>query len=965
MPREPILSGTMPSESSSSPGHSGRAGNKRLFESLCCVHIALFASVFYFWTARHTSTGWGSRDPDGYYELLTAGFRSGHLYVPKAPHPLLLALADPYDPVANAPYRVHDMSLYHGHYYLYYGVTPVLILFWPIAAVTGWYVSQPLAVALFCTGAVWVGIAILLAARRRYFPEASSLALLAAAVCLAFATPLMLLVQAAEFYQVAISCAIFMQVLMLAALYRSLHSPRQGVLWLAAAGLFFGLTMGSRPSYIFGVVALLVPIAAAVRSAGSDRVVRRRMIERLAAFTFVPVGICAAGLMAYNWLRFGSATEFGVYYMLSGGTTTREHGYGSQSLANLLPNLYGYLFSPGTWQSYFPFFGEDAGQPFGLLRYLPWTWLALLPFVFADKAGAGGTAERVTFSRVLAIALLGNLGFLCMFPWLNARYSGDFANCALLLSGFGALALSERASRGRFRIIAGLGLIVGAAISVFLSFGVFFGAFPTKDTFLEVARLLNAPGYYWQRAHGVQFGGLRIDVRLPANPGELPEPLFETGLESDRRDWLQVDYPSPGNARLGLFHAGTGVLEGDEFPIPADRRLAIEVRSGSLIPPFGHPVFATWSREDYDAARRDLQVKVNGTEVLRAAFESYDSTPANLRLGKVGWPAGIVAQRFTGEIQSVGRLPLVKPEKLVSAFKDPEPVQLSLFLPTLRQNGAEPILLTGQGMESDLLYCVYDRDHQVRFALDHYGAGGPKSEPVTFDPRAPHQLIVCMSSLSASPPADRLLIVFDGRTIMNVRQHYYPSTPASAILGFNAFGSSAAGKQFTGRIISVGQVPLATLPAPMLASGAFGSIEMSVQFPYDMIGLSEPLVVTGEKGAGDFVYVNYVDLHHIIVGFDHWAHGGFQSDPIEVDYGVVHHIAVNMDSLYPAGSASASPGRVHVSIDGEVVLDQKGRCYPSGSDEIRIGENTIGGSTCGPVFSGQVLSIERFPAPRQ
>jgi hypothetical protein len=140
---------------------------------------------------------------------------------------------------------------------------------------------------------------------------------------------------------------------------------------------------------------------------------------------------------------------------------------------------------------------------------------------------------------------------------------------------------------------------------------------------------------------------------------------------------------------------------------------------------------------------------------------------------------------------------------------------------------------------------------------------------------------------------------------------------------------------------------------------------MSVQFPYDMIGLSEPLVVTGEKGAGDFVYVNYVDLHHIIVGFDHWAHGGFQSDPIEVDYGVVHHIAVNMDSLYPAGSASASPGRVHVSIDGEVVLDQKGRCYPSGSDEIRIGENTIGGSTCGPVFSGQVLSIERFPAPRQ
>ena len=41
------------------------------------------------------------------------------------PHPALLAMADPYDPVANAPYRVHDMTLYKGHYYLYFGVSPV------------------------------------------------------------------------------------------------------------------------------------------------------------------------------------------------------------------------------------------------------------------------------------------------------------------------------------------------------------------------------------------------------------------------------------------------------------------------------------------------------------------------------------------------------------------------------------------------------------------------------------------------------------------------------------------------------------------------------------------------------------------------------------------------------------------------------------------------------------------------
>lgn len=38
----------------------------------------------------------------------------------------MLALPDPYDPNANAPYRFHDMSLYAGRYYMYFGPTAAL-----------------------------------------------------------------------------------------------------------------------------------------------------------------------------------------------------------------------------------------------------------------------------------------------------------------------------------------------------------------------------------------------------------------------------------------------------------------------------------------------------------------------------------------------------------------------------------------------------------------------------------------------------------------------------------------------------------------------------------------------------------------------------------------------------------------------------------------------------------------------
>ena len=61
----------------------------------------------------------------------------------------LLALKDPWDPVANAPYRLHDASLYNGHYYVYFGPVPVITLYLPWRIVTGWSIPNNLAVILF------------------------------------------------------------------------------------------------------------------------------------------------------------------------------------------------------------------------------------------------------------------------------------------------------------------------------------------------------------------------------------------------------------------------------------------------------------------------------------------------------------------------------------------------------------------------------------------------------------------------------------------------------------------------------------------------------------------------------------------------------------------------------------------------------------------------------------------------
>src|SRR5580698_8066559 len=106
----------------------------------------------YAWMARPAIPQYGLLEPgQQHFNQLVAGFRSGHLSLAQAPPPELAKLADPYDPAQNANYRLHDASYYHGRFYIYYGITPVLVLFWPYFEITRHYLAQKYAVAIFCT----------------------------------------------------------------------------------------------------------------------------------------------------------------------------------------------------------------------------------------------------------------------------------------------------------------------------------------------------------------------------------------------------------------------------------------------------------------------------------------------------------------------------------------------------------------------------------------------------------------------------------------------------------------------------------------------------------------------------------------------------------------------------------------------------------------------------------------------
>ena len=390
---------------------------------------------------------------DTYYNLLVQGFRSGQVSLKKEVPPGLAELADPYDPAANVryrstPYGVHDLSYYRGKLYLYFGVTPALILFWPFTALTGHYLFHRQAVAIFCGIGFLAGVGLLCAVWRRYFAEVSIGVVAACALALGLATGVPILLSSSDVYQVPIGCAYMLTMLALAAIWCALHEPERSCRWLAAASVAYGLAVGARPSLLFGAVILLVPVV-------QSRPERRQMMALLLAAT-VPIALISFGLVLYNAARFDNPFEFGMRYQLAGERQATQQFF---SLRYFWFNFRVYFLEPARWSARFPFVHEIAvpslpaghsnvEKPFGILTNIPLVWLAAaVPLAWRGSSGRVGSILRWF---VLATALLFGVCAMTLglFCGSNFRYEMEFLPALVLLAMIGILGL-ERALADR------------------------------------------------------------------------------------------------------------------------------------------------------------------------------------------------------------------------------------------------------------------------------------------------------------------------------------------------------------------------------------------------------------------------------------------------------------------------------------------------------------------------------------
>jgi len=568
-----------------------------------------------------------SRQARGFHQMQAEAFLAGRLSLAVEPAPALLALPDPYDPAANPPYRVHDLSLYRGKYYLYWGPAPALVWFAPFRALTGFHFSENMATALFCWGGVVLSCLLLVRLWRRYLPQTPFWMVLAAGAALGVSNAAPWVLRRTAVYELSIAAA---YLLTMAALYclagagplEDLPDRR-----LLGAGMLVAVAVATRLSAVGGAVMLAV-VAWRLRGA------------RRAALLFVPLLLCLGLLALYNRLRFDAWTESGLHYQLA--ASPMRH-FVLFNPARIPVALYHYFLAPGRWTTEFPFLrvapstAPWRGPEFyyepvaGLLRYVPFLNLLWLGPWLWRRAPELSWILIMTVGTALAQAILVSAAV-----GVAMRYELDFAGLLLLAAVLVWFYLDRR--RPLLRPLA-LGALLGGMLA-HAAFGLVGWDDSLRVVNPRIWSALRAPFAPVERALAPwaagRYGPLRLRVEFARGEPGRCEPLVATGTTSEA-DLLAVRYGEPGRAAFGFVHLGGSGAWSDPVRVEAGRPYELRVHMGSL----------------YPAGDRRYRLLLDGREVLSGEAEFYQSRREQVVVGSNYVATPRCGSEFRGRILEV------------------------------------------------------------------------------------------------------------------------------------------------------------------------------------------------------------------------------------------------------------------------------------------------------------------------
>lgn len=545
------------------------------------------------------------------------------------PRQQLLNLPDPWEPEANKRWREHDLSLYKGKYYFYWGPT-ALLLYWPMRLI-GYPLKDPVACAIFSSLGFLGSVALLIFLLRRFSIKTAwwseAFAILVLGLC--NVTPF--LIRRGIVYETAIACgfACLMNALNLLA-RGGLRLGRPSVGMLAGASLLFGLSVGARPHFFIYCAFLLIVGWWLWRAASLTR--------QTAMALFVPVTLCGVALAGYNYARFDSITEFGVSWQLPGFHNMRH--YEKIAFDRVPPNLFYFLLQPPTFRNLFPYIFPDLWYNIPKPKvYLLEGVTGLFPMnpfvlaVFAIPASAVWRRNRLLANVLLLLPAMG----LCLLLFMSTlfgssmRYQADYTVLFLVSSlVFWLWLLNSNRWPWLSRFILPVAMVWGMLVGFAYSF---LGAGPTYSPAWLARPFQRVEGWLTGRP----YGAVEMELAFPSM-GRENEPILTTASPGGGGDVIFAEYTGPKSVRFCLDHWGTPPICG----------VPVRYEPGSF-----HRLRIVMSSLWYSLSPgNELSVQWDGREVLRSSSPLYLAPYEGVQVGRNDIGATTARRVFSGTIRS-------------------------------------------------------------------------------------------------------------------------------------------------------------------------------------------------------------------------------------------------------------------------------------------------------------------------
>jgi hypothetical protein len=534
---------------------------------------------------------------------------------------------------------MHDMALYRGRYYLYFGVTPAALLFAPWRLITGHDLPERFAIFILAFGGFLFASGALLRLLDLAFVRAGPTVLAILLVGLGCCQSIPYLLNRVAIYEVAIAGGYFC---LSAAVFCLTYGIGTGghAGWLASAGFMYGCAVGCRPHLVFaGFLALAGLILFMARLKGlAAAVFSRESVAFMAAFTMT-----ALVLAVYNYERFGSPLEFGLRYQLSGPGQNRL----DLAARNILPGFYYMLLSPPYIAPVFPWihivrhfvFDSPQGYPTPPQYFIEPTvgalWLS--PLILAAPFAPFQARVKRETSLILAVVSLSSgavLLFLMSTHLASHRYETDFVASGVF-AGVAGLGIRVCRSSGWRRASLGvaLALVVGYSMVANLALG-FTGPYEDilKDrpkSYVRIARWFS-PAWEFRPKIDPEVA-VDLSVSFPLQLFGYHEPLISIG-RSHYAYSLFVDYTA---TTLSFISASDDSKMTYDMPFPGEKPITVRLA--------------------YSANKHLFTLEVDGRKAIAQPVEMLISAPAEIKIGDNPGDLSRAARRFGGRIQILRR----------------------------------------------------------------------------------------------------------------------------------------------------------------------------------------------------------------------------------------------------------------------------------------------------------------------